>query len=153
MACPLSLVDPSGHFFGIIFGLFALIWSAIGAVFATLAALIAWVVTMVIVPLIKAAFFLISKTLAFLAKVVVSSAKFAAKFGAKLLTGIKAGFNGVYGAVKSGFKLALQTWSKLGPIGQGAFTNATWNGIQVARAGGKFGDILKAVAKTRQWEG
>ena len=144
---PLSLVDPSGHFFGIIFGLFALIWSAIGAVFATLAALIAWVVTMVIVPLIKAAFFLISKTLAFLAKVVVSSAKFAAKFGAKLLTGIKAGFNGVYGAVKAGFKMALHAWSKLGPIGQGAFTNATWNGIQVARAGGKFADILKAVAK------
>ena len=32
-AYPLSLVDRSGHFFGIIFGLFALIWSAIGAVF------------------------------------------------------------------------------------------------------------------------
>lgn len=115
--------------------------------FATLAALITWVVTMIIVPLIKAAIFLITKVAVFLGKVVSASFKFAAKFAGKVLTGIKAGFNGVYGAVKSGFKWALHAWSKLGPIGQGAFTNASWNGIQVARAGGKFTDIFKAVIK------
>jgi RHS repeat-associated protein len=131
---PLSLVDPSGHFFGLIFGAIAAVatWiaGAVGAIFVAIG-----VILHAIGSLIIAAGKLLWAAVKFTLTAVKASAAWMKTVGTKLITSIKAGVG-----------VAAQ-WMGSNPILAGAATNATWSGIQTARHGGSASDIWKSVAR------
>jgi RHS repeat-associated protein len=131
---PLSLVDPSGHFFGLIFGAIAAVatWIA-GAVGAIIVAI--GVILHAIGSLIIAAGKLLWAAVKFTLTAVKASAAWMKTVGTKLITSIKAG---VGPALK---------WMATNQIAAGAATNAAWSGIQTARHGGSASDIWKSVAR------
>ena len=131
---PLSLVDPSGHFFGLIFGAIAAVatWIA-GAVGAIIVAI--GVILHAIGSLIIAAGKLLWAAVKFTLTAVKASAAWMKTVGTKLITSIKAG-------VGPAFK-----WMATNQITAGAATNAAWSGIQTARHGGSALDIWKSVAR------
>lgn len=131
---PLSLVDPSGHFFGLIFGAIAAVatWiaGAVGAIFVAIG-----VILHAIGSLIIAAGKLLWAAVKFTLTAVKASAAWMKTVGTKLITSIKAG-------VGPAFK-----WMATNQITAGAATNAAWSGIQTARHGGSASDIWKSVAR------
>jgi hypothetical protein len=131
---PLSVVDPSGHFFGIVFAIVSVISYIVGAVFTAIAVLVA-VVMKAIAAIVLAAKMLITAAVKFTIGVVKASFGWMKAVGSKLITAVKAGWSQ---------GLATLKW---GTVAKGAALNATWSGIQTARHGGSWKDIFRSAAE------
>jgi hypothetical protein len=136
---PLSLVDPSGHFFGVIFAIVALVGQIVSAVFAVIG-LLAIAVMKAITAVVLAGKVLLAKAVKFTMAVVKTSYGWMKTVGSKLITAVKAQLGNTWvgkavGAIYSN------------PVSGGAFTNAAWSGIQTARQGGGWKDVFRSAAK------
>lgn len=136
---PLSVVDPSGHFFGVIFAIVSVISYIVVAVFTAVAFLIAAVVK-ALVAIVVAAKAMLAAAVKFTMGVVKASFGWMKAVGSKLITAVKANpvsswLGKAVGAIYSN------------PVSGGAFTNAAWSGIQTARQGGAWKDVFRSAAK------
>jgi len=139
---PLSLVDPSGHIFGAIFGIFKVVFKAVATAFKWVAAGgLAKAIGGALVKVVASAAKLNAAAVKFTTKVLAKSAHWMKTVGSNLVTSIKATKIGQAAQNLVGW------WGKQHAITQGSITNASWNGIQTARHGGSFSDILRSMAR------
>jgi RHS repeat-associated protein len=125
---PLSAVDPSGHFFGLIFaGLFALV--------KALAVTVKVIVSVAALAAVKAAQFVVG-VLGF-----KGTAASLGNIGSSLWAAAKTGVVTLKATLG-----ALGAWSKAHPILAGAVFSGGYNAIQTAVNGGGLTDVLKSTA-------